>query len=156
MVLVYSRNGIPKALDALCCCLRRHQTEKCNKQASSRIKRRQRDKSNLDTIHNKLKDLTRIVWLVFRNKMYREKQECVSAVYRLPVDRVPTVANLFKVSVHNAESFLQKRRTRCLIRHSLYGQSALLNSEARMRATFFLLHLMAVYQNPSLSLSSLD
>lgn len=111
MVHVYSRRGIPKALDVLHCCLQRHRTEKCNKQASSRIKRRQGDKSNLDAIHNKLKDLTRIFWLVFRNKMYREKEECVSTVCRLPVTPLRSVANLFKVSVRSAESFLQKRHT---------------------------------------------
>jgi hypothetical protein len=124
MVLVYSRRGIPKALDVLSSCLRRHQTEKCNKQASSRIKRKQRDKSNLDTIHNKLKDLTRIVWLVFRNKMYSQKQECVSAVCRLLGDPVLTVADLFKVTVQRAESFLQKRRTNCFNSTQVYMDRA--------------------------------
>jgi hypothetical protein len=98
-------------MDVLYGCLQRQRTEKCNKQTSSRIKRRQGDKSNLDTIHNKLKDLTRISWLVFRNKMYKEKEECVSTVCYLPVAPVCNVANLFKVSVHSAESSLQKRHT---------------------------------------------
>jgi hypothetical protein len=121
---------MPKALDVLYCCLRRHQTEKCNKQAAARIKLRQGDKSNLDTIHSKLKDLTRIVWLIFRNKMNRETGVC------LPVAHVRTVANLFQVSVHSPESFLQKRHTLLNATQPLWTERIV---KFRSRRTLFIL-----------------